>query len=371
METEINFKLNESSLHIYDEKEIDYDLPYLWIRDNCPCNDCRIEETQEKKFIINTVPVNLKPKKIDLSYNSINVLWPDGHKTAISLQEIKNLKKPRKLEKILWTNGFTPNQYNWRNFINENDYAINAITDFITKGAIILNSSPCVPNLLEELAQRLGPIREVLFERIHNVSLDCDVYNIAHTSLELPPHNDFASYTWPPSVQALHMLVNECEGGKSVIVDGYAVLKDLRKDYPQFFSTLSTFSVPFREFDKDNETFANEPMIKLNAEKEVIGFRFSNQLMQMINPDNSNVALFYESYHELCKRVNSEKYKSRFRLESGNILIVHGHRILHGRDEFIPDGNRHLQDAYYEMDNVENNLFFLKNKEVNSFGKKS
>ena len=46
-----------------------------------------------------------------------------------------------------------------------------------------------------ELAPRLGPIREVLFERIHNVPMEGQVYNIAHTSLELPPHNDFASYT--------------------------------------------------------------------------------------------------------------------------------------------------------------------------------
>ena len=187
------------------------------------------------------------------------------------------------------------------------------------------------------------------------------VYNIAHTSLELPPHNDFASYTWPPSVQALHMLENECEGGKSIIVDGYAVLRDLRDDCSEYFDILSTFSVPFREFDEENETYANEPMIRLNSENEITGFRFSNQLMQMIDPQKKNVSSFYEAYHELCNRVNSEKYKSRFRLEAGHILLVHGHRILHGRDEFKPDGKRHLQDAYYEMDNIENNLFLLKN----------
>jgi gamma-butyrobetaine dioxygenase len=124
---------------------------------------------------------------------------------------------------------------------------------------------------------------------------------------------------------------------------------------------LSTFSVPFREFDEENETYANEPMIRLNAEKEITGFRYSNQLMQMIDPKKENVSSFYESYHELCNRINSEKYKSRFRLEAGHILLVHGHRILHGRDAFKPDGKRHLQDAYYEMDNIENNLFLLKN----------
>ena len=69
--------------------------------------------------------------------------------------------------------------------------------------------------------------------RIHNVSIDGHVYNIAYF-LEVPPHNDFTSYTWPPSVQALHMLVNDCKGGESMIVDGYSVLNDLKEEHPHF-----------------------------------------------------------------------------------------------------------------------------------------
>ena len=357
----MDFLVNETSLKIINNKELEYELPHLWIRDNCPCNECRVQETQEKRFMLNSVPLNLKPESVDVNEDNIKVLWPDGHETLISFQDIRSLKKSRKPEKVLWTNDFVPNYYDWEHFLQKNDIAIEAISDFIAKGAIVINNAPCVPDSLEELAPRLGPIREVLFERIHNVPMKGHVYNIAHTSLEVPPHNDFASYTWPPSVQALHMLENECEGGKSIIVDGYAVLRDLRNNSPEYFDVLSTFSVPFREFDEENETYANEPMIRLNAKNEITGFRYSNQLMQMIDPQIKNVTSFYEVYHELCNRVNSEKYKSRFRLEAGHILLVHGHRILHGRDEFKPDGKRHLQDAYYEMDNIENNLFLLKN----------
>ena len=357
----MDFVVNDNSLKILKNKELEYELPYLWIRDNCPCNECRVDETQEKRFILNSVPVDLRPRNIDVNEKSIQILWPDGHETSISLQDIKILEKPRKPEKDLWSSNFIPGYYDWDDFLENNDIAIDAISDFATKGAIVIKEAPCEPYSLEELSPRLGPIREVLFERIHNVPMEGHVYNIAHTSLELPPHNDFASYTWPPSVQALHMLANECEGGKSVIVDGYAVLRDLRNDCPKFFDILSTFSVPFREFDEENETYANEPMIRLNSENEITGLRYSNQLMQMIDPQKKNVGFFYEAYHELCKRINSQKYKSRFRLEAGHILIVHGHRILHGRDKFKPDGERHLQDAYYEMDNIENNLFLLKN----------
>ncbi len=356
----MDFLVNDTSLRIINNKELEYELPYLWMRDNCPCNECRVQETQEKRFMINSVPADLKPKSVDLDESHVHILWPDGHETSIGFDYIKSLEKPRKPEKVLWSNDFIPNYFYWNDFLQNNDTAMDAISDFITRGVIVIKDAPSISNSLEELAPRLGPIREVLFERIHNVSVDGHVYNIAHTSLELPPHNDFASYTWPPSVQALHMLVNECEGGRSTIVDGYSVLTDLRNDCPEFFEVLSKFAVPFREFDEENETFANEPMIRLNAENEITGFRYSNQLMQMIDPKKENVSAFYEAYHELCVRVNSERYKSKFRLESGHILLVSSHRVLHGREEFKLNGKRHLQDAYYELDNVENNLVLLK-----------
>ena len=360
----MNFKLNESSLNITNERALMFELPYLWIRDNCPCNECRVQETQEKRFMLDSVPVDLKPTSVSLKQSNIIVVWPDDHKTSINLQDIEFLKKPRRPEKVLWNNDFTPNYYDWDDFLQKNDTAIDAFSNFVSKGAICIKNAPCIPNSLEDLSPRLGPIREVLFNRIHNVSVDGHIYNIAHTSLAVPPHNDFASYSWQPSVQALHMLANEAEGGESILVDGYSVVRDLRIDFPNFFNILSTFSVPFREFDEENETYANEPIIRLNTNNEIAGFRYSNQLMQMVDPQKKNVDLFYEAYHELCKRINSQNYESKFRLEAGHILLVSAHRILHGRNEFNSNGKRHLQDAYYEMDNVVNNFILYKNKSL-------
>ncbi len=52
------------------------------------------------------------------------------------------------------------------------------------------------------------------------------------------------------------------------------------------------------------------------------------------------------------------------RLEGGEILLVAGHCVLHGREAFEPMGKRHLQDAYYEFDNVKNHLLVLHRKHV-------
>ena len=36
----MDLEMNRNSLKILKNKEIKYDLPYLWIRDNCSCKDC-------------------------------------------------------------------------------------------------------------------------------------------------------------------------------------------------------------------------------------------------------------------------------------------------------------------------------------------
>ena len=46
----LDFTMNESSLKIIKNKEDQYNLPYLWIRDNCSCDQCRVKETQEKSI---------------------------------------------------------------------------------------------------------------------------------------------------------------------------------------------------------------------------------------------------------------------------------------------------------------------------------
>ena len=109
----MNFQLDQTSLKIINNKKLEYELPFLWIRDNCSCNDCRIKETQEKRFMLNSVPADLKPKKVDVNIKNIKVFWPDDHKTTISFKDIEYLKEDRKPKKILWMNDFIPRYYDW------------------------------------------------------------------------------------------------------------------------------------------------------------------------------------------------------------------------------------------------------------------
>ena len=324
-------------------------------RDNCQCDECRIVETKEKQFLLHTVPVDISPKSVEIKDESLFVLWPDNHQSIIPLNQIEDSGKPRYPEHKLWTSDFTPRRFDWSKFLDNEEIALEALKTFVSFGVIILNNAPKVPDSVELLSKRFGPIHETLFERIHNVSVTGHVYSVAHTSKGLSPHNDFASYRAQPSVQVLYMLENECEGGDSIIVDGWEVVEDLRKDNPKYFNILKEFNVPFRQFDENNETYTVAPMINCSSDGSLESFRFSNHLMQMINPSREGVKNFYKAFHEASSRVLDSKYRSTFRLNAGEALIVASLRVLHGRESFVPSGKRYLQDAYFIYDNALNN----------------
>ena len=193
-------------LNIVSKQSVLLTLPNLWLRDNCLCDECRNVETEEKSFILSTVSCDLTPSMVDLTEDMLSIGWPDGHQSDYVLADILELSKERHAPTMSWEKGFQPEYVNWSSFLADDATALIALTAFLQTGVMIIDGAPSQSNSLELLASRLGPIREVLFDRIHNVCLETRVYNVAHTALALPPHNDFASYSFPPSAQALHML---------------------------------------------------------------------------------------------------------------------------------------------------------------------
>ena len=346
-------------LNIVSKQSVLLTLPNLWLRDNCLCDECRNVETEEKSFILSTVSCDLTPSMVDLTEDMLSIGWPDGHQSDYVLADILELSKERHAPTMSWGKGFQPEYVNWSSFLADDATALIALTAFLQTGVMIIDGAPSQSNSLELLASRLGPIREVLFDRIHNVCLETRVYNVAHTALALPPHNDFASYSFPPSAQALHMLENGAEKGSSIILDAWAVAEKIRRQRPDFFTTLCDFAVPFRQFDEDNETYAVEPIIKCDSGGNIISVRFSNQLMQAIDPMRAGVNDFYQAYHCLCCHMTDSDNHVKFRLEGGHILLVAAHRVLHAREAFVPSGKRHLQDAYFELDNIANKVITL------------
>ncbi len=334
---------------------------YVWLRDNCWCSECKVPQTQERQLYTAHIPVGIAPRSASLDGDgTLRIEWSDSHVSAYSAAWLRTYdysepaRADRRHEPTLWDATLDP--------IPTFEHAevvgtvagqiayLDAIRDY---GIAIVRNTPSTAGEVERFAETIGHVRETAFERIHNVRHDPTGYSVAHTPMELKPHTDLPSYHWPPSIQLLHFLVNEATGGESTMTDGWAVVADLRAEDPVAFETLCRVPVCFQVFSADEDTFATAPLIQLDSEGRVQTFRFSNQLAQPLDTSFEDVEAFYAAYRALGLMIGSDRYKTVFKTESGDLLTVHGHRVLHGRLSFDPtSGARHLQDVYMEYDDL-------------------
>lgn len=331
---------------------------HVWLRDNCPCTECRIETTGERRLFTGDIRDDIAPEAAEVRDGELVVTWNDGHRSRFSTDWLADRDVPARVhadDAVLWDASFGARipRFAHADVVATDEGQLRYLEALHTYGAAIVQGVPSVDGEIERFAEAVAHVREVAFDRVHDVEHDPTGYNAAHTKEELKPHTDLPSYHWPPSIQLLHFLVNQATGGESVLVDGWKIVDDLRRRDPEAFWTLTTTPVPYQLFSDDEDTQARAPMIQLDAEGRVATFRFSNQLARPIDVPFEQVGEFYRAYRKLARMVDSDAYKAEFKTQDGDLLTVHGHRVMHGRRAFDPSsGARHLQDIYMEFDDM-------------------
>lgn len=335
---------------------------YVWLRDNCWCDECRVRQSSERRLYTAQIRGDIAANSADVdATDTLHIEWNDGHRSAFSAAWLERYdysdaaRASRRHEPRLWDAAtLAMPTFAFADVVGTTAGQLAYLDALRDHGVALVRGVTTVDGEVAQFAEAIGGhVREVAFERIHNVRHDPTGYSVAHTALELKPHTDMPSYSWPPSVQLIHFLMNDADGGESVVVDGWKVLADLRAAAPDAFDTLTSVPVAFQLWSDDEDTQAMAPMIQTDTEGRVRTFRFSNQLALPLDVAFDRVEPFYAAYRRLGSMVDDPRYRHLFRSEAGDLLTVHGHRVLHGRMPFDPaSGARHLQDLYMEWDDL-------------------
>lgn len=327
-----------------------------WLRDNCLCHECRIVQTDERRWQPWSQSVPPVVRTVDVVDGELKVEWADGHRSTYGTAEWDKIRVTG--SRGAWTARLWAAGYDIERFDHHQ-----AIADQVTRrgmfealrrdGAVVVTGSPTEPGTVLDLLRSLGlTLRDSSLGLIFDVKLDPAGYNIAFTAEEVPPHNDNAQYTHPPSGQVLAMLVNDAKGGNSVVVDGWSVLDRMSRDHPQALDVLARVEVGFRQYSTEADAFTRAPLVVRDRAGRFVHLRFSNQLMQPLAFDDTDLAQWYDAYRLLGAAIADPANHVSFRLSAGDTLFVNGYRVLHARTAYQPDGPRHLQDVYFDMDDV-------------------
>jgi gamma-butyrobetaine dioxygenase len=300
----------------------------------------------------------------------LTVRWGDGHRSrfdAGAFDVIVRAGARCAPSPVPWTSGHELVRIEHGVVVGDLAARRRLFESFLRDGAVVIVDAPKRPGAVVEFMAELGiPLRELSLGRLFDVVVDPAGYNVAFTAEAIPPHNDNAQVTHPPSGQVLAMVINEAGGGDSVVVDGWAVFERLQRDDPSAVDVLARVAVGFRQYSAEAEGFTRMPVVVCDADGRLTHLRFSNQLRQPLPFDHPDLAAWYGAYRALGRLVDDPVHQLRFRLGGGDWLLVDGRRILHGRTAFAPDGRRHLQDVYFDVDDVVGQLDRLRGAAPNA-----
>ncbi len=341
-----------------------------WLRDNCRCDTCRIVQTDERRWQPWTEPAAPVISTIEVVEGQLQIVWAGGHVSSYGpadWDKIRTTGARGAWTARLWGAGYEIERFDHRRSIADQITRRGMFEALRRDGAVVITDSPTDPGTVIELLRALGiTLRDSSLGLIFDVKLDPAGYNIAFTSEAVPPHNDNAQYSHPPSGQVLAMLVNDAQGGNSVIVDGWSVLDQLDREHPEAIDVLARVEVGFRQYSTEADAFTRAPLVVRDRNGRFVHLRFSNQLMQPLAFDDGDLAAWYRAYRLLGAAIADPANHVSFRLSAGDTLFVNGYRVLHARTAYQPDGPRHLQDVYFEFDDVSGHLARMSGEATNA-----
>ena len=126
-------------------------VPALWLRDNCPCGECRVLATSERRKMIATEPLELVPVSITTEEDAVVVDW-GTHVSRYSADWYRAIRLDVQRQPDLpapWPAGFVPPTFSYNDLdesrSNGRDRVVEFLSSFTAAGVAIVTGVPTYP----------------------------------------------------------------------------------------------------------------------------------------------------------------------------------------------------------------------------------
>ncbi|MGW6688267.1 TauD/TfdA family dioxygenase [Streptomyces sp. NPDC054961] len=369
--------------------------PAIWLRDNCPCGDCRDPRTGQKLFQITELPDGLA---VGSAHEAVatdggpgwEVVWhPDGHRSVYAADwldahapEGTPLAAPdgtpvaapdgparragdgrTEADKELWAADDLAGRFpeaGWDAYIGSREVRARALADVVRLGFVVLRDVPCRDRMVLDVAHTFGFVRPTNYGELFEVRVEADPGNLAFTGARITPHTDNPYRDPVPTLQLLHCLRNEARGGESGLVDGFHAAAILREREPEAFGVLTRVPAEFAFADARTALRAHRPLIDVDPLGRIREVRFNNRSFDTLHQPVAVLEEFYAAYWLFAELLERPELRIGFRLVPGDCVVFDNTRLLHARTAFAESGGRHLQGTYADLDGLLSTLAVLR-----------
>ena len=362
----MKIEVDKNSIFLVTHKNKNFEIHPIWLRERARNEKLVDKNNDQRLYDPSQLDKNLKIKRASVNNGNLNVEFTDGIKFKYEVNELLyELDKKEPIEKlVLWNSSLQKKPTTeYKKDIFETKEMFNILQNFYKYGFVIFKNVPLEDNFILKFANSIGTVRPTNFGESFSVKSVPKPNDLAYTSIALTPHTDNPYRKPIPCIQLLHCLENEVKGGFSTLVDGFAVAKYLKKNNPDLFKILTETKVRFRFVDKAIILENWGELIELDHEKHTKQIRYSTRLDYVPALEKSKLEKFYKARKLIANLYASTKFEIRFKLETGDLLMMDNHRLLHGRTAYDPnEGKRYLKGCYIDHDSTEGKLRYLERK---------
>lgn len=339
------------------------DLSAVWLRSQCGCVMCA-HPSGQRLLDPACISPDISPIRIEQGDGLLRVWWtPDDH---VSSYDVNGLSAATAADAGSAVQTWDRSSLSALPTAHHDDVCSNdgALADWLQqverKGVGMLHGVPIADGEVVRVAELFGFVRETNYGRFFDVRSVVDPTNLANTSLGLAAHTDNPYRDPVPSLQLLHCLSSSASGGENIVVDGFRVAEQVQREQPDGFMLLASRSVSFSYQDDSTSLSAVSPLIELDTFGAVRAVRFNARSMQPPQLALDEMVRWYDAYLHFARLLADPAFQVQFKLEPGDLFIVHNRRVLHGRTAYeATSGERHLQGCYADIDGLRSTISVL------------
>ena len=208
------------------------------------------------------------------------------------------------------------------------------------------------PGPVEALAGRIGYVRRTLFGDVWEMKAGADEHkDSAYDPVALDVHTDGTYSNDAPGTIVFSQQAKDGTGGDSVLVDGFAVARDLFAADPEAADLLTRYEIRGRYLEPGVAVHADRVPIRLDADGALRQISFNNYDRAAVLPAEAHVDAVLDAYAAFRSMANDPARALRLEWEPGRMLVVDNWRMLHGRTDYT--GQREFLGCYTNHEDLE------------------
>eukprot|EP00124_Ichthyophonus_hoferi_P001520 Ihof_evm5s81 gene=Ihof_evmTU5s81 len=345
-----------------------------WLRDNCNCQYCCHPDSKQKLICVADLPEKCTFSDTPVINNdSMTVQWLENGKMHVSQYKLDWLRshcrsvrcrpmdKESSVNQVLWDSTLPKDSLDvdYNKYMNQDSVLCKSLENLRRYGFFFVrnipDAKPDVKACVEQIAQRIGPLRNTFYGLTWEVAFQPNPTNIASSSIPLPLHQDLQYFECPPAVQLLHCL-KAAPGGVTELADGFSVAEKLRKKEPEAFQILSQLPLSYHYRSSSEQRTCKHTLISLDAQGQIDKLHYSPPWEAPLDLPVEQMGDFYKAHRlfsSMCRAPESQIVK---RMEPGDCVVLNNNRVFHARTKFDETCERLLKGCYVDRDDFYSRL---------------